>query len=55
MTNSLTPDLTVNLHFNAYLARGVDRYKHNPVGMPPTEKFGRTSFKAASLEEAGRG
>lgn len=48
-------DLTVNPHFKAYLVRGVDRYKHNPVGTPPAEKFGRTNFKAVSLEEAGRG
>jgi hypothetical protein len=29
--------------------------QHNPVGTSPTEKFGRTNFKAVRLEEAGRG
>lgn len=48
-------DPTVNPHFKAYPARGVDRYKHDQAGTPSTEKFGRTNFKAVSLEEAGRG
>jgi hypothetical protein len=29
--------------------------QHNPVDTSPTEKSGRTNFKAVSLEEAGRG
>jgi non-haem Fe2+, alpha-ketoglutarate-dependent halogenase len=47
-------DLTVNPHFKAYLARGMDLYRHNPTGAPPTRKFGRTDFKAVSREEAGQ-
>jgi non-heme Fe2+,alpha-ketoglutarate-dependent halogenase len=27
--------------FKAYLCRGVDEYKHNPVGIIPTQKYGR--------------
>lgn len=46
--------LTVNPHFKAYLARGVDRGKRNPVGTPSAEKLGRTNFEAVGLEEAGR-
>lgn len=45
-------DLTVNPNFKTYLCRGVDEYRHNPVGVPPTERFARTSFKAVSIEEA---
>lgn len=46
-------DLTVNPNFKAYLCRGVDEYRHNPVGKAPTERFARPSFKAISFEEAG--
>jgi non-heme Fe2+,alpha-ketoglutarate-dependent halogenase len=46
-------DLSVNPHFKAYLARGVDRHNYNPVGVPPAEELGRPSFKAVSNEEAG--
>jgi len=45
-------DLSVNPNFKAYLSRGVDSYHHNPTGPIPTERFGRPSFKAVSLEEA---
>jgi hypothetical protein len=31
----------------------VDRFHHNPVGVPPTERFGRRTDKAISIEEAG--
>jgi non-haem Fe2+, alpha-ketoglutarate-dependent halogenase len=48
-------DLSINPHFKAYLARGIDRYHHNPVGTPPERKFGRPAFKPVSIEEAGRG
>ncbi len=47
-------DLSVNPHFKAYLARGTDRYHHNPEGIPPASKFGRPDFKAVSIEEARR-
>jgi ectoine hydroxylase-related dioxygenase (phytanoyl-CoA dioxygenase family) len=30
-------DRSVWPNFQAFLARGVDRYRHNPVGTPPTE------------------
>lgn len=46
-------DLAVNPHFKTYLCRGVDTYRHNPVGAPPTQRFGRPDFKAVSREEAG--
>lgn len=46
-------DLTINPNFKAYLCRGIDEYHNNPVGLPPTERFGRPSFKAISIEEAG--
>jgi non-haem Fe2+, alpha-ketoglutarate-dependent halogenase len=46
-------DLNVNPHFKTYLCRGVDRFKLNPVGTMPTEKFARPDFKAISIEEAG--
>jgi non-haem Fe2+, alpha-ketoglutarate-dependent halogenase len=29
-------DLSVWPNFQAFLARGVDRYGHNPPGVPPT-------------------
>ena len=47
-------DLSVNPNFKAYLMRGVDTFRHNPVGKVPTARYGRTSFKAVSNEEAGR-
>ena len=47
-------DLSVNPHFKAYLARGTDRYHHNPEGIPPASEFGRPDFKAVSIEEARR-
>ena len=46
-------DLAVNPNFRAYMCRGVDRFHHNPVGVPPTERFGRRTDKAISIEEAG--
>jgi non-haem Fe2+, alpha-ketoglutarate-dependent halogenase len=46
-------DLSVNPHFKTYLCRGVDEYKHNPVGAIPTQKFGRLERKHISVEEAG--
>jgi len=46
-------DLAVNPNFKTYLCRGVDEYRHNPVGTVPTQRFGRPSFKAVSIEEAG--
>ena len=46
-------DLSVNPNFKTYLCRGVDEYRHNPVGTPPTQRFGRPAFKAISVEEAG--
>ena len=46
-------DLTVNPHFTTYLCRGVDEYKHNPVGTEPTQKYARLDRKHISVEEAG--
>ncbi|HLL90915.1 MAG TPA: phytanoyl-CoA dioxygenase family protein [Tepidisphaeraceae bacterium] len=46
-------DLSINPHFKTYPCRGVDQYKHNPVGTVPTREFGRPNFKAVSKEEAG--
>lgn len=46
-------DLSVNPHFKTYLCRGVDKYKHNPVGVMPIQKFGRLERKHISVEEAG--
>lgn len=46
-------DLAVNPHFKTYMCRGVDQFKLNPVGIVPTEKFGRPDFAAISIEEAG--
>ena len=46
-------DLSVNPHFTTYLCRGVDRYKHNPVGTVPTQPYGRLDRKHVSVEEAG--
>ena len=44
-------DLNVNPHFKAYLCRGVDDYRLNPVGVIPTARYGRPDFKAVSIEE----
>ena len=46
-------DLAVNPNFKAYLCRGTDEYRNNPVGVVPTQRFGRPDFKAVSIEEAG--
>ena len=46
-------DLSVNPHFTTYLCRGVDEYKHNPVGKVPAQRFGRLERKHVSVEEAG--
>jgi non-haem Fe2+, alpha-ketoglutarate-dependent halogenase len=46
-------DLSVNPNFKTYLCRGVDEYHYNPVGIPPSQRFGRPEFKAVSIEEAG--
>jgi len=48
-------DMAVNPNFKTYLCRGVDEYHLNPAGVPPTQKFGRPSFRAISVEEAGPG
>ena len=46
-------DLSVNPHFTSYLCRGVDRYRHNPPGKVPTQRYGRLDRKHVSVEEAG--
>jgi len=46
-------DMAVNPNFKAYLCRGVDEFHLNPVGVAPTQRFGRPAFKAVSNEEAG--
>jgi len=46
-------DLAVNPHFTTYLCRGVDSYRHNPVGKVPAAQFGRLDRKHVSVEEAG--
>jgi len=46
-------DMSVNPNFKTYLCRGRDEYRHNPMGVPPTQRFGRPNFKAVSIEEAG--
>lgn len=46
-------DLKINPHFKTYLCRGVDRFKLNPVGVEPVERFARPEFVATSIEEAG--
>ena len=48
-------DLSVNPNFKTYLCRGADTFRHNPVGQPPTQRYGRPDFKPVSNEEAGRG
>jgi non-haem Fe2+, alpha-ketoglutarate-dependent halogenase len=47
-------ELSVNPNFKAYLCRGLDEYRHNPVGTPPTQRYGRPNFKPVSNEEAGK-
>jgi len=47
-------DMSVNPNFKIYLCRGVDEFKHNPYGTPPTQRYGRPSFKPVSNEEAGK-
>ncbi len=46
-------DLSVNPNFKTYLCRGIDEFHHNPVGLPPTQRFARPAFRAVSIEEAG--
>jgi non-haem Fe2+, alpha-ketoglutarate-dependent halogenase len=46
-------DMSVNPNFKAYMCRGVDEFHLNPVGEPPTQRYGRPAFKAVSIEEAG--
>jgi len=46
-------DLSVNPNFKTYLCRGVDEHHYNPVGVPPTARYGRPSFKAVNVEEFG--
>jgi hypothetical protein len=46
-------DMSVNPNFKAYLSRGVDEFHLNPVGVAPTDRYGRPAFKAVSNEEAG--
>jgi len=38
-------DLSKNPDFVAYLVRGKDEYKHNPMGIPPTESFARPPYR----------
>ena len=47
-------DLKVNPNFKAYLCRGVDEFNYNPVGVAPTQRYGRPNFKPVSNEEAGK-
>lgn len=47
-------DLAVNPNFKAYMCRGVDGFKLNPEGVAPVQRFARPSFKAVSIEEAGK-
>lgn len=46
-------DLSINPHFKTYLCRGVDDYHHNPVGVVPTQRYGRLDRAHLSVEEAG--
>lgn len=45
-------DLSVNPHFKTYLMRGVDEFRHNPVGTVPEARYGRLERKHLSIEEA---
>jgi ectoine hydroxylase-related dioxygenase (phytanoyl-CoA dioxygenase family) len=47
-------DLSVNPNFKTYLCRGVDTFRHNPIGPIPKTRFGRPNFKPVSNEEAGK-
>lgn len=47
-------DLSVNPNFKACHCRGVDEFNLNPVGLRPANRFARPSFKAVSIEEAGK-
>lgn len=47
-------DMAVNPNFKTYLCRGEDTHGHNPVGTPPTQRYGRPAFKPVSNEEAGQ-
>jgi len=46
-------DLSINSHFKTYLCRGVDAYRHNPMGTTPAQMYGRLERKHISVEEAG--
>ena len=46
-------DLSINPHFKTYLCRGVDSYKHNPIGTAPSKMYGRLERSHVSVEEAG--
>jgi ectoine hydroxylase-related dioxygenase (phytanoyl-CoA dioxygenase family) len=52
-TTEVKCDLSVNPHFKTYLCRGVDRFRHNPVGTIPAARYGRLDRKHVSVEEAG--
>jgi len=52
-TTEVKNDLSVNPNFKAYLARGVDRFHHNPEGRKPAQRYGRPAFKAVSVEDVG--
>ena len=45
-------DLSINPNFKAYLCRGVDRYRHNPSGTVPTQRFGRLHREHKNVESA---
>jgi len=53
-TTEVKCDLSVNPHFTTYLCRGVDTYRHNPVGIVPTARYARLERKHISVEEAGQ-
>jgi non-haem Fe2+, alpha-ketoglutarate-dependent halogenase len=46
-------DTSINPHFKSYLCRGVDNYKHNPIGKVPSRIYGRLERAHVSVEEAG--
>jgi hypothetical protein len=46
-------DMSVNPHFRAYLCRGSDTFRHNPMGVEPTQRYGRTRHEFASRDEVG--
>ena len=52
-TTEVKCDLSVNPHFKTYLCRGVDRFRHNPIGTVPAARYGRLDRKHVSVEEAG--